>query len=263
MNINTNLYILDTDNYGFPEFTENNLRFVWSVVNLDSSYNASFNKNIKRGSANLLSHGFPDPEKDDNLRKAIDLIANENSTHTSKDDRKAIYYYIYDNYDMVKNAIESGDRSIIRKIALLDAASLDAASHDKTGKAKFNISFASKFCTFSNRFCFNKDDFSIVDHTLCSILPYYEFVYNLEDYEKHCRISKNKDIVSRWEDNKNQENFYQDYCNTIGALIKSINKSNKGLEVNRADFDLLLWYCFKNNDEMIRKALNCIKIAEQ
>lgn len=248
MSENFECYTLDKDNNSFPALTQKNIAFIRAIVNMDSAYNKAFNPKCG-GSAKMLNGHFPESENE--ICEAIALIDNENSTHLSVNEgREKTAKFISDNLGEIKHKIVTGDKddiiSVVNDIA-------------RCVKGRSNISFASKFCAFTNQHCFKRDDFSIVDSTLCKILPYYEFVYGLNNYTEHYRISKKQDIISSWEETKNKEGFYEEYHATIGLIIEKINETDTAYKIGRADFDVLLWYCFKNNDDYIQRALNHLK----
>lgn len=50
---------------------------------------------------------------------------------------------------------------------------------------------------------------------------------------------------------------YKRYARLIGRII-SENKRKTGYGISRKDFDHLLWYYFKGNDDRIERARDCI-----
>ena len=63
----------------------------------------------------------------------------------------------------IKKQIQHGVPEIVDELAVLVPNRL-------------NFSFATKFCTYCNRYCFGKDDYSIYDSVVSNILPYYAYV---------------------------------------------------------------------------------------
>ena len=255
-------YIIDTDKNGFPCFTPKNINFITSVINLDSTYRVAFDEENPSSSACFLKNRFPESKED--LEKAVRLIDKENSTHLivsgnkkkedDKDDTKkqgiiiTVNSMINEGLEDLGNHIKEGKKEIVMKIA-----------DYVTGR--FNISFASKFCAYCNRYCFGKDDYSIYDSVLANILPYYAYVYLGEEHWKNIRgknARKESNISKEFAD-KNGKKDYAGYNDLIGRIIEKV-KSVPGFHSNltRKDFDLLLWYYFKGDDTRVRKANQCL-----
>lgn len=141
-------YIFDLDKNGFPTFTSKNIRFMQNIINNDSNYRISFDGNAENSTASFLKNHFPETKLE--LKKAVELVNKENSTHLYvKDGFNATIKKLCEiGIDELKSKIENGKPEIVNHIAL-------------AVPSRINFSFASKFCTYCNRYCFDKDDYSI------------------------------------------------------------------------------------------------------
>ncbi|MGN0623889.1 MAG: hypothetical protein ACI4JA_08085 [Oscillospiraceae bacterium] len=238
--ISADPYVLDMDENNFPAFTEKNIIFINGIIKIDSGYRDSFDETCESSSAGILSKGFPTDK--DTLERVVRLIDKENSTHLSvsgntKNSNQGIKLTVEGLSLMthLSQKIEKGESGIVNDIAGLV-------------KGRNNISFASKFCAFCNRYCFRKDDYSIYDSVLCEVLPYYAYVYCGEKYFRH-KTRGNKEFTGTISETfgKKDATDYKGYNQLIGKIIAVIReKVNK--DITRKDFDLLLWYYFKGSD---------------
>lgn len=240
VDIAADTYVLDMDENGFPAFTEKNIAFINGIIKIDSGYRDSFDESCESSSAGILSKGFPTDK--DTLERVVRLIDKENSTHLSvsgntKNSNQGIKLTVeglLEITDLIQKIVE-GDTEIVNDIAGLV-------------KGRSNISFASKFCAFCNRYCFKKDDYSIYDSVLCEVLPYYAYVYCGEEYFRH-KIRGNKELTETISETFGQKGAsdYKGYNKLIGRIIDVIRKQFNE-DITRKDFDLLLWYYFKGSD---------------
>ena len=102
------------------------------------------------------------------------------------------------------------------------------------GNGRENYSFATKFCHYACLYFFKekdtaRDNYSIYDDVLASVLPYYAEVYLNEHYTK-VKFKNYK--------------LYSDVIDRIRAKAAEINKEPM---VSRNGFDHLLWYYHKGN----------------
>ena len=226
----TNPYEFDMDKNGLPTFSKKNVLFMQAIIDNDSNYS-----NDREGSfSRVFNLSFPkDLEK---LKEAIKIIDKENSTHIYVNnwlDEIVSSLYEYGIEKLGKN-IESGNKEIVNAIS-------------KVGE-KNHFSFATKLCAYFNRYCFNKDDYSIYDSILENILPYYAFVYLGKEL-----WNKNKNSNVR----KFYYNNYESYNNLIGEIIESAKIINDNQDLTRKDFDNILWYYYKGRDDRQKKAKEC------
>lgn len=256
INFNDDPYKFDLDKNGFPAFTEKNLKFLNALIENDSKYRLSFDINNLNSSAGILSkEKFPKDK--DKMLDVVRKIDKENSTHLSvsgyskenkENNNKGIDIFLEklfsNNIDSIENRIEKGDTALVDEMA-------------KYVPGVTKLSFASKFCTYCNRYCFNKDDYSIYDSVVCEILPYYLYVYLGETYwGKVSGKTGRKTFNIRNKLNNNKIN-YGDYNNLIGMIIDKIQEKT-GIKVSRKDFDLMLWYYYKGDKSRVKAAKRCL-----
>lgn len=254
--IESNPYIIDVDKNGFPCFTQKNIDFITAIVGIDSNYSVAYDCNNPSSSSYLLRNVFPD--KKEILEKAVKLIDKENSTHLSVsgykkggDNNKGITIMVNAMVKKVgisklRERIKNGDTKIVNEIA-------DFIPN------RYNPSFASKFCAFCNRNCFNKDDYSIYDNVLKEIIPYYAYVYLGECHWKKIsgKNARNESKIAEEFADKNGDRNYEGYNDLIGRIIEK-NNMVFNAKISRKDFDLLLWYYFKGSNSKIIEANECL-----
>ncbi len=232
-------YEFDTDPAGIVIFTEKNLKLISAMVNNDSNYRRSFDARCKDTSAGFLNEKFPADEK--GMLQAVTLLDKENATHLestgtkkgSTGGRKNFTEYVMANYKQVRDSIQHGRLDIVEILS------------KKPIPGRYNISFASKFCTYLNRYCFGGDAFSIVDAVLCKVLPGYEQLY----------LGPEEIDPKKWVRQKDNKAFdYLSYCKTIQEILDRVEVSKASSRpVTRAEFDLFLWYYYKGTDDRIKK----------
>lgn len=240
LRISADPYQFDLDQNGFPTFTKKNLVFVDVLINNDSNYRVSFNANAEKSSAYFLNDHFP--ETKDELQKAIELLNKENSTHLSvQGGIDATVQKIMDiGLEAVKSRIQSGDPELVNEIA-------NALPN------RLNFSFASKFCTYTNRYCFKRDDYAIYDNIVAKILAYYAYVYTGEVHWKEISgKSARKESIIRDEFVLKQSD-YRGYNELVGRILKAV-KDNINPDITRKSFDALLWYYYKGDPDRIISA---------
>ncbi len=239
--IHDNPYEFDTDKNGFPTFTHKNMKFIQVLIHNDSNYRDSFNPKYKGSSANFLDNYFPKNRED--LQKAIESINRENSTHLSvkKGIEATVEAIIHMGLDTVSSRIQKGEAEIVNELAA-------------AVKSRLNFSFASKFCTYCNRYCFKKDDYSIFDNVVAGILAYYAYVYTGEKHWKSVsgKNARNESII-RDEFASKEKPDYFGYNSLIGRILERV-KAVINPSISRKDFDGLLWYYYKGNPHRILRA---------
>ena len=240
ISIHDNPYEFDTDKNGFPTFTPKNMKFIQVLIHNDSNYRISFNANAEKSSAHFLDNHFP--ETKERLQKAIELLDKENSTHLSvQGGIDATVQKIMDiGLETVKNRIQSGDPELVNEIA-------NALPN------RLNFSFASKFCTYSNRYCFKQDDYAIYDNIVAKILAYYAYVYTGEVHWKEIsgKFARKESIIR--DEFVLKQSDYRGYNELVGRILKAV-KDNINPDITRKDFDALLWYYYKGDPDRIINA---------
>lgn len=234
--IKKGIYEFDTDARGIPVFTEKNIALITAMVENDSSYRRSFDKECEDSSAGFLYKKLPKCEED--ILEAIKRIDRENSTHLSVTGkggggRERAAKYICEHCEGIWKQIKDGRVEIVEKLS------------KELVPERYNISFASKFCAFVDRYWFGGDHFSIVDDVLCRVLPAYEALY----------LGTAELVRNKWIRQKEKKAFnYKEYQKTIESILKNINSGGDvSQNVTRQQFDLFLWYYYKGSDDRIKK----------
>ena len=236
-------YQFDTDHNGFPVFSQKNLRFILALIENDSNYRIDFDTTAKDSMAEYLYEHFPDSKEE--LRSAVKLIDKENSTHLSvKGGIDATVDEIMGiGLDKVKIWIQNGNVELVNMLA-------------KAIPDRLNFSFATKFCTYCNRYCFGGDDYAIFDDVVAKIMPYYAYVYLGERHWKEIR-GKNTRNESTIREEFAAKLDYAGYNELVGRIINAA-KQQSDTDITRADFDRLLWYYYKGIPDRIKKANACL-----
>lgn len=210
---------------------------------LDSNYGKNdWNKNIEGSTAYLFKELA---ESDDNgfielINRIVEKIDSVNSTHleATKDGRKIIADRIVgfcNNYEGLKEKLEQPfyefrQNHIIAKIA-------DGIPEKNDKEKRYNISFATKFCSYAADFIGTKIQYPKYDKVVCSVLPIYESYYLGQ---------KNKYYINYTAPNKLDERLkkYADYWNAIKTILEKVNQ-NKEEKVTIKEFDHIVWYTNK------------------
>ena len=236
-------YSLDLVDNKFPRITEKNLAFIKAILSIDSNYRADFLQNGGTYTQDLREHGFPKTKK--NLKDVLDSLNKMNSTRGDVGDSiNKMADFLCDRVGLEKAAarIQQGDLSIVTELA-------------NANPDRFNISLASKFCTYCSQICFGGDSFSKYDRVVSTVLPYYAWLYLGEN--RWVRTSRRETRISlTTKDSKDWS--YESYCELIGRIVKAICEKEK-IAVTRQDFDWVVWYFFKGDKERQADALKAIK----
>lgn len=167
-------YQFDTDQNGYPTFTQKNIDFVTAIISYDSNYSASSLQSdnfVEDNYVSILSQeDFFNMNKLDEVIASIDRI---NSTHLSSEgprvkggggkEKTAEAIQRIGGQELRKR-LEEGDPLLVHEIA-------------SAVPNKYNFSFASKFCAYASQYALNKHNYCIYDKVLQSILPYYHYIY--------------------------------------------------------------------------------------
>jgi hypothetical protein len=154
----------------------------------------------------------------------IKKINDTNSTRLSDEEQNFFADYFNRNKIEILGRIKLGDVDIVNYLAL---------AGKNTSKKRFNLSFASKFCTYISRYAFNEyNKFTPYDGVLQSILPYYAWAY--------CR----DESVDNFK--KDQDHGYSKYILLVRKIISSAaNLYGAEEKLTLKEFDRLLWYKYK------------------
>lgn len=268
-------YTLELDYFEGTKFirlTQKNYEILnFACKTLDSTYRNSFNTEYPGSSGYLITQYAKNGDWTQNP-DAVEIICRqidkENATHLSVSGNfptgdpmnsrgiELMSAYIADiNRQSVLERIREGEESIVCELA----------REPVRGFSKF--SFASKFCTYVNRYQFKRDDYSIYDDVVQSILPYYIHAYGTEDrgaYISQHNRTINGVRIQVWESDIyrfRENNDYSGYKRIIDNVLTSVQKGAKKEDspiTTREQLDLLLWYYYKGDKELVRAAIQTI-----
>ena len=209
------------------ELTQENVAKVEAMIRTDSNYRID-KQDEKKSPYWIIEMGkflkgksCDQKLKEEIIRKVVELLDKENSTHLNADKTGRDFMK-----EKITGCIEDG--TLLKYLRERDFKLIDILSErTKQGKGgRRNVSFASKFCHFSCFYIFKgeeaQDNFSIYDGVVAKALPKYLAYYKLNDKFQ----IKDKD--------------YEGYSKAIDAIIEA-----SGSKISRNGFDHLIWYYFK------------------
>lgn len=264
-----NPYVMDyvAERLKMPALTRKNADFIEAVVRLDSNYAKDFE--IHEPSENYdpeenaeSSHGkycgstvywFSELMKTNcNFRKcilgAVIAIDGTNTTHleASYDGRKTMRNIICDccndYHDLVRMLEVPFKRDNHNHlISLLNQKTIAK----KDDGPRYNISFATKFCSYAAFFLNANASYSKYDNIVSDALP--DYVNEYLGLKKNITEYKINEYQRREMNDK--ENFqyrldvYEKYSNSIKSILDMLQE--KGVIVTKDEFDHIVWYGLK------------------
>lgn len=251
-------YINGTKFIELDDYNYDVLFFVFTQI--DSKYRKAFypdNKNTAKNLIQKYSSWDNWIRCKDIVEKICKAIDNENSTHLSvsglnnrignkpnPNNARGITQMVkcIVKYEGLLEKVKNGDGIVVNDLA-------KAVTWGKGIISKF--SFASKFCTYILRYQFDSDQYCIYDNIVQGILPYYVYAY-INPALALQYVGRNRSIVHKFKD----EYKYDGYRELIDTVINAspLKTSNNP----RQRIDLLLWYYYKGDDELIREAISSI-----
>lgn len=243
-----------------PALTRKNADFIEAIVRLDSNYKKDFDETqgpiyklnkIDEKYHGSISYWFNEMKKSNTdfqkcVLGAVTAIDSTNSTHlnVSKNGRLEMAKKICDccsNYTDLKEELEvpfnpSNKEHILSKMS--------SNIPDKNKKARFNLSFASKFCSYASYFLGLDVDYSKYDTIVSEALPEYVLFYLGEKRKKNYYVI---DVYQRR--SMNVEQIYQQklqkykhYSEDIKRIIDALKNEEKPIEISKDEFDHIVWY---------------------
>lgn len=214
--------------------TRKNADFIEAVVRLDSNYGKDKTEDWFK---KMLNGG----DFKECLSEAIVEIDKINSTHLEAG--------VDGRNEMVKRVLSLCENVEDLKRLLLKTFSANDEEHilykltDKI-KAKnrdgyrYNLSFATKFCSYASQFLELGDNYSKYDSVVAKCLPLYSECYLKEKTaKKHFLVKQHKnDLESRL-------SLYATYSNCINRIMALLEADN--ITLTRSELDHIIWYCFK------------------
>lgn len=252
-------YQFDTDQNGYPTFTQKNLDFVTAIISYDSNYSSSSVQSDSLAEDNYVSilsrEDFFALNKLDQVITSIDKI---NSTHLSSEGsrvkggggkEKTAEAIRRIGGEELRKRLEEGDPVLVHEIA-------------SAVPNKYNFSFASKFCAYASQHALKKHNFCIYDKVLQSVLPYYYYIYVDGDgyrnlYKTVRGRADNESIISDHCQDRKNTNGYAQYRQLIDDIISGIEEKC-GICIDYEAFDHIVWYYFKGTNSKVQKAMNLL-----
>ncbi len=252
---NADPYSFDLDGNGMPAVSRKNIALVNALALFDPGYRASVDVNNEKSSARLIREAYEnDPDflsENDTVLEIVKRIDKENSTHLSvSGGGKGGETQAAQGRDLTAKKIcclpnllcrlRQGDTELVKEIA----GAVDGRN---------NFSFATKFCAFVSRALFEgeeADRYCIYDKVVSDVLPYYAYIYLGETKYKKRKTSAIEDLFK-------EEKDYAGYKGLIDR-IREAAKEKTAVSITRRDFDLLLWFWFRRDENRVKAALSLI-----
>lgn len=174
---------------------------------------------------------------EENITLIVRKIAIDNSTHTPTKDCAVLAHYIFDKTNKFFERLERGD------IALVD--DLCQYGFDNTGKR--HKSLASKICRYLNEWIYDRDDYTINDLIVRTVLPYYLHKHKVDTNLWTKTVGKT--IRRKDFETMSYEEFF--------ACYKSLQQTIPGVSLR--DLDSLIWYYYSQEGSQIDKVKNIIR----
>ncbi len=258
----SNPYLLDrlANKPVFLALTRKNADYISSIIN-----NFSDESRIKEPSKNFepekncssadgmycgsMAYWFEEMKKDktnSNFRKnvlgAVIAIDTFNKTHleSCKDGRTKMRDRICkacsDLNGLVTKLNEPFDSNKSDHLISILTGEIDAKKQDQK---KFNLSFATKFCSYASFFLTAKATYSIYDSIVSEYLPDYVIEYLKPQVRK--KISYKIPTARKGTNPLNLRlEIYEDYSKKIEEIIKYLRKNN--IRINKRELDHIIWY---------------------
>ena len=213
---------LETDENLMILINQENSDVVERLIAGDENY-AGFNETRRLIQAHKDDYEDLDEEQ---CFKIVNQIARENSTRTSKVNCRLFAKYMieHDFFEKVKEG----------KIEIVEEMLKGIKEYDS--KARRDKSLASKVCKYFNTFLFERNDFSINDSFVRSLLPYYLKQYEVDE--------------SLWKTNKGKiKNLERVKYDTFISLISELEAKIKikSPNLNKNLIDHVMWYGYKSD----------------
>ncbi len=245
-----NPYKIDLDENGFLALTDTNARFICAAYRLDSKYRKSFDEyDLHSAFYYIIQNANKIEGNYEVLKEICTRLDRENSTHLSVSGNREGDSHGIENTAKAISKIRDLKKEL--KNGSPQLVDIIASAVDKRN----NLSFATKFCAFMCRFLFRgmpeADNYCIYDNVLASIIPYYAWIFNGIKYIKR---SGRSNIEGIFKDKHN----YIGYRELIDAIRVEASKKYNYL-ATREEFDAMLWYYYKGNNDLINSAYERIR----
>lgn len=252
-----------------PALTRKNARFIEAVVGLDSNYNrdadiysepdkgfdvfanvSSSDNKYCGSSAYWFNKMVNGGNFEECLLGAIISIDRTNSTHLESaiDGRTKMKNIIMRKCHNVKELKEelNKDFRVDPKNHLIGLMCQELPAKGKES-TRSNLSFASKFCAYASLNFKSSIEYSKYDNVVTSHLGKYIDVYLKDSYYAY-KYKYSSERKRNSEDKlQYMTDIYCTYYKIIGDIIAYL-KDEKGINIDRNEFDHIVWYGFKGKE---------------
>lgn len=252
----------DKDSY--PALTKKNADFIEGVVRIDSNYRKDFdkcgkpdegfdpfseNRNKYYGSTAYWFDRMISSDSTLSFRQcvmgAIISIDSTNSTHleAGENAREELCNRIcnkYKNVAELKAALEKDYKADCDHLLYLLT---DAVASKKNKEKRYNLSFASKFCSYAAKFLNTERQYSKYDAIVAKNLWYYvAFYLNCDDVPSKNSFSVENTRYKEKTEVHKYISVYEEYCNAIDSIIDKVNCDCPEAEMDKEKLDHIIWY---------------------
>lgn len=224
--------------------TRKNADFLNAVVRIDSRYSKVFNYNNENVIKNLFDKMQSGGEFEGLVFDAISEIDRTNSTHleAAVDGRKIMADRVCEicrNIDNLKDELQK-EFSVQNNNHIL-ARLTDKIQAKKEGGFRYNLSFASKFCSYAAEFLNIGKKYSKYDNVVATALPDYSKIY------LGIAMKRGTFLIQQYHKNEDELQYrleiYEKYCNCIDSIIATLKEDN--IDISKDEFDHIVWYSSK------------------
>lgn len=206
---------LSLDDMGVPKLTVQNIKEVYNYVSNQSSYSPNVSGDFAR-------KYFQDHTGDRDITSVImKIIIVDTIDSTNLKQLLGGNYYI----ELAKRIQASHIEDDIAAGKKIGSKFKEIAEFSKESGFRKNLNlfiFLSKYITRVSEYCYNGNNYSILDGVIRDNLKYYKGQVDVPDIES-LRVNY----------------CYDDYCNAITEILKGLP------DITRAAFDQFIWFTFK------------------
>lgn len=221
-------------NQSIAALTRKNADFIEAVVRLDSNYGKD-----------KTEIWFKKMLNGDNFKECLNEVIVEidkiNSTHleagiNGRNEMVERILFLCDNVDDLKRELLK-EFSVNNKEHILYKLTDKIKAKNREGY-RYNLSFATKFCSYASQFLELGDNYSKYDSVVAKFLPYYSEAYLNKKITKNYFLDKQnkRDIESKL-------GLYSTYSDCINRIMELLRADN--INLTKSELDHIIWYCFK------------------
>lgn len=240
-----NAYVTDriASNEKLIALTRKNADFIEAVVKLDSNYAKDFDMTNKESTAYIFNEMQNGGSFEECVSNVIAEIDKTNSTHleAALDGRKTMaksVCSICHSVDDLKTELQKDFLAQNRNHIL--AVLTDKIKAKNKDGFRYNLSFASKFCSYASEFLKIDKRYSKYDNIVARALPTYSKIYLGKEESAGAFLIQQYRTA---EGLHYRLDVYEKYATCIESILAKLK--NDGIEISKDELDHIIWYSFK------------------